>query len=68
MAHLDFVNSRLPKPLLVLCACMNTHLILVLTTRLGFIPAVLGNAVVKTLLEVTKQTLQANAGVFLWAV
>lgn len=47
---------------------MNTHLILVLTTRLGFIPAVLGNAVVKTLLEVTKQTLQANAGVFLWAV
>lgn len=53
----------------VLCACMNTHLNLILTTRLGFIPVLLlGNAVVKMLLEVTKQTLQATAGVFVWAV
>lgn len=69
LAHLDFVNSGLPKPVPVLCACMNTHLNLILTTRLGFIPVLLlGNAVVKMLLEVTKQTLQATAGVFVWAV
>lgn len=35
LAHLDFVNTRFLKLLLVICACMNTHIVFVLTARLA---------------------------------